>query len=111
MGSQTSCTITGATSDGCCGRTRAPALILSPSADDEVDARVRGCNEKVEGCDRKTGGTEMIEDDLELLVGFRSGIPAPDKEKVQRVYQLATRPRPRWRVLPWVAYPAGHGLR
>jgi hypothetical protein len=41
----------------------------------------------------------MIEDDLEVLVGFRSGVPAPDEETVQRIYLLATSPRPRWRVL------------
>jgi hypothetical protein len=41
----------------------------------------------------------MIEDDLEVLVGFRSGVPAPDEETVQRIYRLATTPHPRWRVL------------
>lgn len=41
----------------------------------------------------------MIDDDLELLVGFRSEVPAPDEETVQRIYRLATTPRPRWRVL------------
>jgi hypothetical protein len=41
----------------------------------------------------------MIDDDLELLVGFRSELPAPDEATVQRVYRLATTPRPRWRVL------------
>jgi hypothetical protein len=41
----------------------------------------------------------MIENDLQVLVSFRSGVPAPDEETVQRIYGLATTPRPRWRVL------------
>jgi hypothetical protein len=41
----------------------------------------------------------MIEHDLKVLVGFRSGVPAPDEQTVQRIYRLATRPRARWRVL------------
>lgn len=41
----------------------------------------------------------MIEDDLEVLVDFRSAVPAADEETVQRIYRFATTPRPRWRVL------------
>jgi hypothetical protein len=41
----------------------------------------------------------MIEGDLEVLVGFRGGLPAPDEETVQRIYRLATTPRSRWRAL------------
>jgi hypothetical protein len=41
----------------------------------------------------------MIDDGLEVLVAFRSGVPAPDEETTQRIYRLATSPRPRWRVL------------
>jgi hypothetical protein len=41
----------------------------------------------------------MIEDELEVLVGFRRGVRAPEEETVQRIYRLATRQRPRWRVL------------
>jgi hypothetical protein len=41
----------------------------------------------------------MIDDDLELLAGFRSEVPKPDEETAQRVYRLATTPRARSRVL------------
>jgi hypothetical protein len=41
----------------------------------------------------------MIDDDLELLAGFRSEVPAPDAETAQRIYGLATTRRPRWQVL------------
>jgi hypothetical protein len=41
----------------------------------------------------------MIEDELEVLVGFRRGVPAPNEETVQRIYRLATRQRPRSRAL------------
>ena len=41
----------------------------------------------------------MIDDDLDLLAGFRSEVPAPDAETAQRIYGLATTRRPRWQVL------------
>jgi hypothetical protein len=40
-----------------------------------------------------------MSDDLELLAGFRSEVPAPDEATAERVYRLATTPRPRWRRL------------
>jgi hypothetical protein len=39
----------------------------------------------------------MKRDDLELPVGFRSEVPAPDEATVERVYRRATTPRPRLR--------------
>jgi hypothetical protein len=38
-----------------------------------------------------------MSDDLELLAGFRSEVPAPDEATAERVYRLATTQRPRWR--------------
>jgi len=40
----------------------------------------------------------MIDNDLDLLVGFRSEVPLPDEETAERVYRRATTTR-RWRVL------------
>jgi hypothetical protein len=46
-----------------------------------------------------------MSDDLKLLVDFRSEVSAPDEAATERVYRLATGPRPRWRRLlfghPW----------
>lgn len=41
----------------------------------------------------------MIDNDLDLLVGFRSEVPLPDEETAARVYRRVTTTRPRWRVL------------
>jgi hypothetical protein len=40
----------------------------------------------------------MIEE-LEVLVGFRRELPAPDEQTVERIYRRATTPRSRWRAL------------
>ena len=41
----------------------------------------------------------MIDNDLDLLVGFRSEVPLPDEETAERIYRRVTTTRPRWRVL------------
>jgi len=41
----------------------------------------------------------MIDNDLDLLVSFRSEVPLADAETAERVYRRATTTRPSWRVL------------
>jgi len=40
-------------------------------------------------------------EELEVLVDFRRGLPAPDEQTVERIYRRATTPPSRWRALPF----------